>query len=131
IERGLAWGEQVANWILAWRSLDGSSTPLPPYLGGTAPGVWRSLPTATNPDGTLPAAFPQIAITTPFALASPSQFRPGPPPALTSAQYAADVNEIKAIGGTISTVRTSEQTDIAKLWAAVDIAAENQVARAV
>ena len=120
IARGLAWGEHVANLILAWRSTDGLTTPLPPYYGGTGPGVWRSIP-----DGTLPGAFPQFAILTPFAIASPSQFRPGPPPALTSQQYADDVNEIEAIGGTTSSVRTAEQAQVAKLWAAVGAAEEN------
>jgi hypothetical protein len=120
IARGLAWGAHVANLILAWRSTDGLTTPLPPYFGGTGPGVWRSIP-----DGTLPGAFPQMAILTPFAIASPSQYRPGPPPALTSQQYADDVNEIKAIGGTTSTVRTDEQTQVAKLWAAVAAPEEN------
>ncbi len=131
IARGLAWGEHVATLILAWRSTDGSTTTFPPYLGGTGPGVWRSLPTPTAPDGTLPAAFPQLAHLEPFAIATPSQFRPGPLPALTSPQYAADVNEIKAIGGTTSTSRTATQTQIAKLWAAVDVSDENQVARDV
>jgi hypothetical protein len=131
IAQGLAWGAHVANLILASRSNDGSSASLPPYFGGTGPGVWRSIATPTNPDGTLPAAFPQIAILTPFALASPSQFRPGPPPDLTSAQYANDVNEIQAIGGATSSLRTFDQTQTAKLWAAVDVSDENQVARAV
>jgi hypothetical protein len=125
IARGLAWGAHVANLILAWRSTDGLTTPLPPYFGGTGPGVWRSLPTPTAPDGTLPGAFPQFAILTPFAIASPSQFLPGPPPALTTQQYADDVNEIKAIGGTVSSVRTAEQTQVAQLWAAVGPAEEN------
>jgi hypothetical protein len=131
VARGLAWGEHVANLILAWRSTDGATAALPPYYGGTGPGVWRSLPTATAADGTLPAAFPQLAILTPFGIAHPSQFRPGPPRALTSDQYAADVNEIQAIGGADSTVRTPEQTEIARLWAAVDVSDENQVARSV
>lgn len=120
IARGLAWGEHVANLILAWRSTDGLTNQLPPYFGGTGPGVWRSIP-----DGTLPGAFTQFAIMTPFAIASPSQYRPGPPPALTSQQYADDVNEIEAIGGTTSVVRTAEQAQVAKLWAVVLPAEEN------
>ena len=96
--RGRAWGEHVANLVLNWRAADGFNTPLPGYLGGPGPGVWRSVPTPTNPDGTLPAIFPQMAVLLPFAMNSPSQFRPGPPPALSSAQYAADLNEVKAIG---------------------------------
>jgi hypothetical protein len=128
ILRGLEWGEHVANLILALRSNDGSSTVLPPYFGGTGPGIWRSLLTATNPDGALPAAFQQIAIETPFRMSSPSQYRPGPPPALNSQQYADDVNEIKAIGGTVSAVRTFDQSQTAKLWASTDIADENKIA---
>src|SRR5215471_5405379 len=78
IARGRAWGEHVANLILAWRSTDGFSAPLPPYYGGGAPGIWRSPPTATAADGTLPALFPQLAVLTPFTMTSQSQFRPGP-----------------------------------------------------
>jgi PAP2 superfamily len=122
IARGLAWGEHVANLVLALRSLDGFSATLPGYFGGTGPGVWRSLPTATNPDGTLAAVFPQYRFVVPFAMTSPDQFRPGPPPALTSVEYATDVNEVKAIGRVDSTTRTTEQTQLAQLWQAVSIA---------
>jgi len=120
ITRGLDWGEHVATLILNLRSTDGSSAIYPPYLGSTTtPGVWRSPPTATNPDGTLPAILPQWRYVTPFALASPDLFRPGPPPALTSVQYANDVNETEAVGSAASTVRTAEQTQLALLWQAV------------
>jgi hypothetical protein len=120
IARGLAWGEHVANLVLAARSMDGSSATYPGYFGGTGPGVWRSLPTATAADGTLPAILPQWRYVVPFALASPDQLRPGPPPALTSTEYAADVNEIKAVGRVDSTTRTADQTQLALLWAAPD-----------
>ena len=122
IARGIAWGQYVANVVLAVRSLDGFSATLPGYFGGGAPGIWRSLPTATNPDGTLAAVFPQLRYVVPFAIASPSQFRPGPPPALTSAQYAADVNEVKDIGRVNSSMRSSDQTQLAQLWQATSIA---------
>ena len=131
IARGRAWGEHVANVILAWRSTDGWSTPLPPYFGGGAPGIWRSPPTATNADGTLPALFPQMAILVPFAMASHDAFRPGPPPALTSARYAADVNEVEAIGRFDSAIRTTDQTHLALLWQAVGVVDENRIARSV
>lgn len=122
IARGLAWGQHVANLVLAARSLDGFSATLPGYFGSTTiPGIWRSLPTAANADGTLPAVLPQFRFITPFALASPDQFRPGPPPALTSAQYAADVNTVKDIGRVNSTSRTDDQTKLAQLWQAVSI----------
>jgi len=120
ITQGLTWGEHVANLLLEARSTDGSSATYPGFYGGTGPGVWRSLPTATAADGTLPAVLPQWRYVVPFALASPDQLRPGPPPALTSAQYAADVNEIKEIGRVDSTTRTADQTQLALLWAAPD-----------
>jgi hypothetical protein len=121
IARGLAWGEHAANLVLALRSMDGFSATLPGYFGGTGPGVWRSLPTATNPDGTLAAVFPQLRFVVPFAMSSPDQFRPGPPPALSSPEYAADVNTVKDIGSVTSTTRTTDQTQLALLWQAVSI----------
>lgn len=131
IARGLEWGEKVAKQILAWRATDGFTTPIPGYFGGGAAGVWRSPPTGTNADGTLPAIFPQNAVLVPFAMTNHNQFRPGPPPALTSALYAADVNEVKAIGRSNSTVRTPEQTQLALLWQAVGQVNENHSIRPV
>src|SRR5262245_17112069 len=131
IASGREWGEYVAQQILSWRSTDGFTTPLPPYFGGGAPGVWRSPPTATNADGTLPALFPQLAVLTPFAMKTPTHFRPGPPPALSSAQYAADVNEVKAIGRFDSTVRTPDQTKLALLWQAAGLIDEMRAVRSV
>ncbi len=131
IARGLEWGENVANQILAWRATDGFTTPIPGYFGGGAAGVWRSPPSGTNADGSLPAVFPQNAVLVPFAMTSPGQFRPGPPPALTSAVYAADVNEVKAIGRFNSTVRTPEQTQLALLWQASSQVDENRAIRPV
>jgi hypothetical protein len=137
IARGRAWGEYVANQILELRSTDGWSAPPPVYFGGFDPGVWRSLPFPGNPDGTVSAAFAQNAILTPFAMATPSQFRPGPPyaatltDALASPQYAADVNEVKAIGRVDSAVRTADQTALARLWQAVGTIDVNRVARSV
>jgi hypothetical protein len=126
IARGRAWGEQVANAVLAWRATDGLSTPAPPYFGGFAPGQWRSIP-----DGTVPGALPQFATLVPFTMSTSSQFRPGPPPALVSAQYAADVNEVKAIGRVDSSTRTATQTDLSRLWASSGPLEENAVARSV
>ena len=53
----------------------------------------------------------------PFALASASQFRPAGPPALTSAEWAQDFNETKAIGSATSATRTADQTLAARFWA--------------
>jgi len=126
IARGRAWGEQVAQAVLAWRATDGLSTVVPPYFGGFAPGQWRSIP-----DGTVPGALPQYAMLVPFTMSNSSQFRPGPPPTLDSPQYAADVNEVKAIGRVDSAIRTETQTQLSLLWAASGPLEENAVARSV
>ena len=43
-----------------------------------------------------------------------NQFRPGPPPKLSSALYARDYNEVKEFGGVKSIKRTDAQSDAAK-----------------
>ena len=65
------------------------------------------------------AAFVQAGDARPFALPTPFYFMPRRPPALNSQEYADAVNEIKAIGGATSAVRTDEQTLSARLWASV------------
>ncbi|PYS57052.1 MAG: hypothetical protein DMF74_27015, partial [Acidobacteria bacterium] len=97
IARGIEWGQQVGDDILAWRSTDGFTPPPPPFFGGTDVGQWRP-----TPPRFLPGALPQWAHMTPWAMSSPDQFRPLGPPALTSDQYAADVNEVKEIGSNSS-----------------------------
>jgi membrane-associated phospholipid phosphatase len=111
IADGLAWGNSVAGQILAWRATDGFNTVLPPYVPGTAPGDWQP-----TPGGTGDPKFRTLAITTPFALTSPSQFRPAGPPALTSELYARDLAEVTAFGNTTSAVRTATQTETAIFW---------------
>jgi hypothetical protein len=73
----------------------------------------------------------QLAITTPFALVTPSQFRPAGPPALASDQYKADFNEVKTIGRATSSPRTPEQTEIARFWADSAPVHWNRIALAV
>jgi hypothetical protein len=109
VASGLAWGESVADQIVAWRAADHFSDPLPVYVPGSNPGDWQPTPPGF---GTQPL-FRQLAVTTPFALTSPSQFRPAGPPPLTSARYAADFNEVKAIGN----APTPAQAATANFWA--------------
>lgn len=110
IARGRMWGEQVANEILAWRSTDGFDPP-EVYVPKTGPGYWQPTPPAF-----LPGAFLSLAHTLPWVIPSPSSFRPAGPPPLDSPEYAADFNEEKIIGEDVSTVRTEEQTVIARFW---------------
>jgi hypothetical protein len=90
--RGLAWGQTVANAILAWRSGDGFTAVLPSYVVGPLPAWQPALPAFAGP------VFRQFAGMTPWTMTSSAQFLPQAAPALTSAQYAADFNEVKAIG---------------------------------
>jgi hypothetical protein len=103
---GLALGAEVAAGIVARRANDGRSVVLAAYVPGTAPGKFRGL----NP---VSRYVPSIK---PFVLTSIAQFRPAPPPALDSATYATDFNEIKAFGGTVSAVRTAEQLEMARFY---------------
>ncbi len=108
---GIAWGEFVANQILAARANDGSHAIVPPP-GGSGPGVW--IPT---PPAFLPYLLPQWGFVAPFAMSSSSQFRPPGPPSLDSQQYAADYEEVKELGALVGSTRTQEQTEIALFWA--------------
>jgi hypothetical protein len=107
---GIAVGRFVAEQTLIARATDGANAVVN-YTPGTAPGDWRPTPPAFAP-----AQTPQWPDVTPFALDSGSQFRPGPPPALTSAEYTAAFNEVKDFGRVDSTVRTAQQTDVARFW---------------
>jgi hypothetical protein len=50
-------------------------------------------------------------------MSTDGHFRPPGPPALASAQYAADYNEIKALGAAVGSTRSSDQSEIALFWA--------------
>ena len=118
---GVAVGHEAARQILAWRSTDGSTDPVP-YVPGTGPGVWQPTPRPNpNPPPAelpgLPAAAPQWATVTPFCIPSDSAFRPPQQPDLNSVEYTAAFNEVKSLGARDSTPRTAEQTEIARFWA--------------
>lgn len=108
---GVEWGKTVADQIVLWRSTDGFSATPPPYVFSTAPGQWRP-----TPGGSGPPKFRSLATTTPFALTSPSQFRPAGPPPLDSARYLQDVAEVQSFGGLTSTDRTPYETETARFW---------------
>jgi hypothetical protein len=109
VERGLAWGATVANAIMAWRSTDGFTAALPPYVIGPMPS-WQPTP----PAFVATPVFRQFAIMTPWAMTSPAQFLPAPPPALTSATYTADFTEVKSIGNAATASPVNVAT--ARFW---------------
>ena len=105
---GIAVGEQAAAAVLVARADDGAVA-VETYRPQTSTGVY--VPTV------LPAA-PHWPQRKPWLMSNPAQFRPGPPPALTSPLWARDFNEVKALGGKSSSRRTAEQTQIASFWEA-------------
>ena len=113
--RGAAIGALVAKEILAWRQNDGwVVSAFPPYAEPPLPGRWQPTPPANAA-----AAFTHLQHAAPMALLSATHLLPSPPPSLTSARYATDLNEVKLVGKSDSAVRTEEQTTIARLWSGV------------
>src|SRR5437773_10803978 len=124
---GTAVGLQAANDIIALRTGDGRMTPinvtssfptLPP-----GPGVWRLTPPFAAPQT------PWVGNVRPFISQSLDQFLPGPPPSLQSDEWVKAFNELKDYGAATSTVRSDEQTFIAKFWSANVVRQFNRVGR--
>ena len=129
--QGIRIGQIVAERMLAARANDGWTVTPPVYSLPATAGNWQPTPPANSP-----AAFTHYGNVLPFAIKSASQFMPGPPPALTSAQYAADFDEVKQLGALNSAIRTADQTRVAQLWAGVNTPTNflfvwNNVARSV
>jgi len=105
-------GQAVAARLLAMRANDGSVATPPPFVPGNQPGNYQLTP----PKFVAPV-FTNWGNVTPFVLNNAAQFRPGPPPTVTSQAYAQALNEVKSLGQNTSTTRTHEQTVIGKFWA--------------
>lgn len=109
-------GQEAARAMVQDRANDGSNNNTP-YINGTNPGEWR-------PTGSGEAASPNWPSVRPFCINIGAQFRLWRPGGyasrtemLQSREYAAQVNEVQALGRYDSAVRTEEQTEIAFFWA--------------
>jgi hypothetical protein len=111
MRRGLAWGQSVADALLAWRSTDGFTPTPPPYMGSDALGKWRPTPPMF-----LPGAVPQFATMQPWGILASNQFLPPGPPALGSEAYANDYNEVMLMGSATSPRRSADETDACLFW---------------
>jgi hypothetical protein len=111
---GIAIGQTVADRILALRSHDGSdASPIPfVFTNPPAPGAYQSTP----PNFPKQPQFTHWSHVTPFALERAAQFRPGPPPALASDDYADVFNEVKSLGIANSTAATPDQALTGRFW---------------
>jgi hypothetical protein len=127
---GLVVGYAAADTLLAQHR--GTTTTIPlPFNGGTGAGEWRP-----TPPGNASMSFVYLATTTPFTMTSPSQFRPGPPPALTSEKYLREYNEVKAVGAVashpaVAACPAPANTDTARFWAGNFVAQWNEATRLI
>lgn len=108
---GIEIGADAAAAMLAARANDGRFD-VEPFVTSNDVGEWRLVPPANG------NVLGQFATVTPLTLKSPSQFTTEGPPAVTSAQYTAEFNEVKALGGQVGSSRTEAQTSMAGFYTA-------------
>jgi hypothetical protein len=125
--QGVKAGNAAAEAMIAAREGDGRFGPSQ-WVPNSAPGHWQPL---VNPATGQPILDPTpwVGGVKPFLMQSSSQFRTAGPLALGSAAYAAEFNEVKALGSINSAVRTTTQTYIARWWQSTPVASWNAVAR--
>ncbi len=117
---GIDVGNSAADELIALRAGDGLNADVGFIMPTPAPGVWQ-LPAGVSPQ------VPWMSRLKPFMLESPDQFRPGPPPDLSSDEWATEYNEVLLYGGRDSTLRTAEQTTIVRFWSGPPMAQFNSV----
>jgi hypothetical protein len=103
---GVRLGETIAARVLEARAKDGHDE-IDDYRPRTTPGVYVPTPITAG------SMWSKVK---PFAMAMPSQFRPGPPVSLGSKEWATDYNEIEVYGGKTSAKRSPQQTETARFW---------------
>lgn len=111
---GILVGEEVGVGMLQLRANDGLDAMVPYVQPPFGPGVYE--PTAPAPP--LGTRMPGVL---PLALENASQFRPNGPPALHRKEYARDFYEVKILGRFDSSVRSAEQTAVARFWTDHDL----------
>ncbi len=104
----MALGQAAAKAVLAKRAGDGADAAQTPVTIGTNPGDYQYTPPFDGAPFNGYYALAGWKDVQPFVLTAANQFRPGPPPALTSDAYTADFNEVKALGGATSATRTPD-----------------------
>jgi membrane-associated phospholipid phosphatase len=121
-DQAAAFGKVVANALIMLRDEDGWNASPATRSGiatrsGTAPlygtttGEWRPTPPEFRPP-----MGSQFATMQPFSMTAPDQFRPDGPPAPGSTAFRQARAEVVALGDARSTVRTPQQTEIARYW---------------
>ncbi len=106
---GVATGKASAAATLTRRARDGAAEAAVPYLPRSGPGEYQF----TGPFDF--AAQPGWGKVKPFVVDLREHALPGPQ-GLATEEYARDLAHVLVIGGEKSTVRTPEQSEIAKFW---------------
>lgn len=123
LARGVALGAYAASAMQAMRTNDGAQAP--EIKVGPDPGQFQvtPLPGWWSPDpisGQKTALGVHWGEVTPFVMQSGDQFRPPPPPALGSREYAESYEQVLNVGGDPTygtpTIRTPRQTFIGRFW---------------
>lgn len=120
-QRALLLGRKAAADLLALRAADGSD----------AAESWRPV---TQPGVYIPTTIPvgsTVGAIQPWVMSSAAQFRPAPPPALTSQTWTRDLNEIRELGGADSRSRSAEQTLVGRFWFLTGSRTYNPIVRQV
>lgn len=112
VEDGRAYGQKVAEMLLALRMNDGSAD-CQAYQPKQDPGKHRVDP--LNPTQSFLTPFWGEVM--PFALPSAEAYLAVPPPALDSSQYEIDFNDVKEKGALTGSTRTPDETTIGLFWA--------------
>jgi hypothetical protein len=124
-KQGIALGHAAAQAMLDAREGDGRFGPSA-WVPNSSAGHWQPL---LGPTGPILDPTPWAGNVKPFLIQSPSQFRSAPPPALDSAQWATEYNEVKTWGRATGSPRTDTQTYIARWWQSAPVFSWNEVAR--
>lgn len=129
---GIATGDAAAIAMIALRLNDGSSPPQFKIPGPPVPGEWQATASCPIVGGVASGIALQWQNVTPFGIPNASDFLLGPPPALTSNEYAMAYNEVMTVGSVDSTERPQDRANVALFFAATSpTQAFNQAARQV
>jgi len=116
---GIAAGNDAAQAMIALRGNDGSSPPQFKVPGPAVPGEWQATPSCPpNKNGVAVGIAFQWQNVVPFGIPSAGAFLLGPPPALTSNEYAKAYNEVMTVGSLNSTERRQDRANAALFYAA-------------
>jgi hypothetical protein len=118
---GIELGRRAASACIEHRAGDGAGAPSA-YAPHASAGIY------------VPTSLPVSAEWTevrPWSMRSAAEFRPPPPPALTSDIWSRDFAEVKLFGAKDSTARSPWQTETARFWSITGPVAWNSVVRSL